>query len=180
MSPHTFHVPLYNNSPLSNQINITVQLSHVISSFTRINLNKSSIFPKIFWMTAQSFRILQSLLSTCLTLVSCETYPSNLKMEATRFSETSVNFQRTTRCYIPEDRTLHIHHCENIKYSTILDLGTRWRWVVSFTLRSYYSPVSIGQETGWAPEPVSTIWKREKSLAPAESLTPAVQPVARR
>jgi hypothetical protein len=30
-----------------------------------------------------------------------------LKMEATCSSETSVNFQQTTQCYIPEGRTLH-------------------------------------------------------------------------
>jgi hypothetical protein len=29
--------------------------------------------------------------------------------------ETSVELQRTTRRYIPEDRTLHNHRCENIK-----------------------------------------------------------------
>jgi signal-transduction protein with cAMP-binding, CBS, and nucleotidyltransferase domain len=36
-------------------------------------------------------------------------------MEATCFSEKSVDFQRTTRRYIPEDRTLHDHRCENLK-----------------------------------------------------------------
>jgi hypothetical protein len=30
-------------------------------------------------------------------------------------SETSVDFQQTTWCYIPEDRTLHNHCCENLK-----------------------------------------------------------------
>jgi hypothetical protein len=38
-----------------------------------------------------------------------------LKMEATCFCETWVNFQGTTRRYIPEDRrTLHHHRCENL------------------------------------------------------------------
>jgi hypothetical protein len=36
-------------------------------------------------------------------------------MEATNFSETSVDFQWTTRRYIAEDRTLHNHRCENFK-----------------------------------------------------------------
>jgi hypothetical protein len=36
-------------------------------------------------------------------------------MEATYFSETSVDFQRITRRYIPEDRTLHNHRCENLR-----------------------------------------------------------------
>jgi hypothetical protein len=30
-------------------------------------------------------------------------------------SETSVDIQRTTRRYIPEDGTLHNHRCENLK-----------------------------------------------------------------
>jgi hypothetical protein len=30
-------------------------------------------------------------------------------------SETSVDFQRTTRSYIPEDSILHNHRCENLK-----------------------------------------------------------------
>jgi hypothetical protein len=36
-------------------------------------------------------------------------YSSTLKMEATCFSETSVDFQQTTRHYIPEDRTFQIN-----------------------------------------------------------------------
>jgi hypothetical protein len=36
-------------------------------------------------------------------------------MEATCSSETSVNFQRSTWCHIPEDGTLHNHRCENPK-----------------------------------------------------------------
>jgi hypothetical protein len=51
----------------------------------------------------------QLCLLAAFTLVSCSVcsvYFSTLKMEATCFSEMSVDFQRTTRCYIPEDRTL--------------------------------------------------------------------------
>jgi hypothetical protein len=33
----------------------------------------------------------------------------------TESSETSVNFQRTAPRYIPEDRTLHNHSCDNLK-----------------------------------------------------------------
>jgi hypothetical protein len=36
------------------------------------------------------------------------------KMEATCSSETSVDFQQTTRRYSPEDRTHHNHRCENL------------------------------------------------------------------
>jgi hypothetical protein len=41
-------------------------------------------------------------------LVSCLAYSSTLNMETTCFSETSVDFQRTIRRYIPEDRTLRL------------------------------------------------------------------------
>jgi hypothetical protein len=36
-------------------------------------------------------------------------------METTCFSETPIDFQRTTRGYIPEDRALHNYRCENLK-----------------------------------------------------------------
>jgi hypothetical protein len=49
-------------------------------------------------------------LPPAFTLVSFMDYTSNLKMETTYFSETSVDFQRTTRCCIPEDIP-----CENLK-----------------------------------------------------------------
>jgi hypothetical protein len=38
-------------------------------------------------------------------------------MEAICASETSVNFHRTTGLYITEDRTLHSHRCENLKFT---------------------------------------------------------------
>jgi hypothetical protein len=42
-------------------------------------------------------------------------YSSTLKTEATCPSETSDDFHRITRRYIPENRTLHNHRCENLK-----------------------------------------------------------------
>jgi hypothetical protein len=52
--------------------------------------------------------------ATCFMLVSCLPSSSALKME-TSLSETQVDFQRTTRRYIPENRTVHTHHYENLK-----------------------------------------------------------------
>jgi hypothetical protein len=43
--------------------------------------------------------------ATYFTLVSCLAYSSTLRMEATCSCETSVDFKRTTRRYITEDRT---------------------------------------------------------------------------
>jgi hypothetical protein len=48
-------------------------------------------------------------------LVSCMAYTSALKMEVTCSFKTSVNFQHTTWCYIPEDRHPHNQCCENFK-----------------------------------------------------------------
>jgi hypothetical protein len=50
----------------------------------------------------------QVLLAICFPLISCFAYFSTLKIEATCSSETLAGFQRTTRRYVPEDRTLHI------------------------------------------------------------------------
>jgi hypothetical protein len=36
-------------------------------------------------------------------------------MQATRSTETEGDFLRTTRRYIPEERTLHNHRCDNLK-----------------------------------------------------------------
>jgi hypothetical protein len=48
------------------------------------------------------------------TLVSCLAYSSTLEIEVICFCETSVDFQRTTRPYFPEDIVLHNHCCENL------------------------------------------------------------------
>jgi hypothetical protein len=45
---------------------------------------------------------------------------SILKMEVTFSSETSVDFQWTTRRYIPEDRSVHNHRCENGRWYMLL------------------------------------------------------------
>jgi hypothetical protein len=47
--------------------------------------------------------------------VSCLFYFCTLKMEATCFSGTLVEWKQTKRRYIPEDRTPHNHCCENFK-----------------------------------------------------------------
>jgi hypothetical protein len=61
--------------------------------------------------------------SRCFGLVSCLSYSSTLKMEGTCSSETSVDFQLSTWRYISEDRTLHIHRCENlISYINIVKI----------------------------------------------------------
>jgi hypothetical protein len=55
-------------------------------------------------------------LPTAFMLVSCLAYSSALKMEEICSSEMSVDFQWTTRCYIPKDNTLHNHRCQNLKF----------------------------------------------------------------
>jgi hypothetical protein len=56
------------------------------------------------------------MLATCLLLFFfAELISLTLKMEAICSSETSVETQQTTRRHIPEDDSLHNHHCENLK-----------------------------------------------------------------
>jgi hypothetical protein len=38
--------------------------------------------------------------------------------------------------------------------------------------------VTIGQETGWVPEPDKMLWRREKLSPPRGNRTLAIQPVA--
>jgi hypothetical protein len=64
------------------------------------------------WRVGEASRVL---FVTWSMLVSCLPYFWILKMEATCFSESSVDFHPTTRRYIPGDRTLHNHRCENLK-----------------------------------------------------------------
>jgi hypothetical protein len=60
----------------------------------------------------------RALLAACFMRVFCLTCSSTLNMEVTCSSEMSVDFQWVTWCYIPEDITLHNHHCENLKSYT--------------------------------------------------------------
>jgi hypothetical protein len=50
-----------------------------------------------------------------------------LKMEVTFSSETSDDFQRTTRRYIPEYRTLHNHRCESLKSYITFRIVYYWK-----------------------------------------------------
>jgi hypothetical protein len=82
-----------------------------------------------------SARYQRESLSPDFTIVSCFAYPPNLKMKTTCSSETSVDFQRTTRCYIaeastfqsrvllPGDRNPFIHLTEN-RVGLRVSLGT--------------------------------------------------------
>jgi hypothetical protein len=60
----------------------------------------------------------QACLPPAFTLISCSAYSWILKMEAICSSETSVDFQRTTRRY----STLHNQRCENLKSYTVFIL----------------------------------------------------------
>jgi glyoxylate utilization-related uncharacterized protein len=64
--------------------------------------------------------------SYCFLLhdVSYLSYPSTMKMEATYSSETSIDFQRITRRYVPVDRTLPQMICSNENCNDKRDLHT--------------------------------------------------------
>jgi hypothetical protein len=56
--------------------------------------------------------------------VSCLAYSLTLNVEATCSSETSVDFQQATWCYIPQDRTLHNHRCVLVHVGKVLQICT--------------------------------------------------------
>lgn len=45
-------------------------------------------------------------------------------MQAICPPETSVEFQQTTPCYIPEDNIVYNHRCENLEFYNIYVTGT--------------------------------------------------------
>jgi hypothetical protein len=62
---------------------------------------------------------------------------------------------------------------EEVYLLLILDLRTRWGWLLSVTPQLRFTPrkgppVPIVQEAGWAPEPVWTQRIEEKSFVSAE------------
>jgi hypothetical protein len=66
--------------------------------------------------------------------------------------------------------------------STILDFGTKWRWVVSFTPLPLYSRgespwYSLDRKPG-GPQSRSECRSVEKNLSPAGNRAPAIQPIA--
>jgi hypothetical protein len=73
---------------------------------------------------------------------------------------------------------------EEVQLLLILNLGTRWGWVVSIMPRPRFTPGertpgTIVQEAGWAPEPVWTQRLEEKSSASVGDRTPVVQSVVK-
>jgi hypothetical protein len=69
-------------------------------------------------------------LVTCCTLFSSLSYYFTLRMEETCFSETSVDFQRTTRRYIQEYRTLHVRPCFGVRRTILRHVRFSQRYVL--------------------------------------------------
>jgi hypothetical protein len=86
------------NTVTQSSLNVTDQVSNP-SKATRKYVKSESFKSK-------GYTKKQGLLASCFKLASCWAYSSILKMWAIWSSETSVEFQRTTRRHIPEDRTL--------------------------------------------------------------------------
>lgn len=65
-------------------------------------------------LNLQSWRLSRKMNQACFPpasrLIFCSAHSSNLKLEATCSSETSVDFQRIIWGYIPEDRTLRFNY----------------------------------------------------------------------
>jgi hypothetical protein len=54
-------------------------------------------------------------------------------------SKTSVDTQRTTQRYFPEDRTLHNHRCENLKSYIWMEIMKKY----IIKLQSYWLPYRL-------------------------------------
>jgi hypothetical protein len=101
-----------------------------------------------------------------------ELISSTLKMEAICSSETSVDTQRTTRHYIPQDGTLHNHRCENIKsYRAIT-----FQPVISINTCIY---MKIHQTFPWTQAVMHKINVKAHSLRELSVLSVCVGPLPR-
>jgi hypothetical protein len=92
------------------------------------------------------------MLATCLRLVYCLAYFSALKVEAKCSSEMSVDFQRTTQHYIPEDRTLKYTVCMQAqvtpKLTSVLCLSLQFNKRVLVYSHMHAFTVNYDQEVG--------------------------------
>jgi hypothetical protein len=85
----------------------------------------------IFWDITPCSLLL--CLPPAFMLVSCMAYSSTLKIEVICSSETSVDFQRTTRRYIPEGSTLHYTFC------SIYSMSHKWFLYFGFSNNILYA-----------------------------------------
>jgi hypothetical protein len=86
--------------------------------FEKAGFLKTSIFGiqcHVVFCKSTSSGLKSKKATVCLKLVSCLAYSSTLKTEVICSTETSADFQWTTRHYISEERTLHNRSCENPK-----------------------------------------------------------------
>jgi hypothetical protein len=101
--------------PLQSQNNMKSTILWDIMSCSPLNVNW--LFRRTYRLHLQGRRISRAWLAICFH-VSCSAYSSTLKIESICSSESTVDIQRTTQHYIPEDRTLHSHHCgKNFRFS---------------------------------------------------------------
>jgi hypothetical protein len=104
------------------------------------------------WWTTKIFLKGADLIDCCLRHAGFLLFLLTLKMEVIHSSETSVDFERTTLRYIPEDRTLH-NHSENLRFCLDCCIVGRdavqsaWRWRRQITPSSWpqhrLSPLSV-------------------------------------
>jgi hypothetical protein len=90
----------------------------------------------------------QADLITCFMLVSCLTHSPILKTEATCLSETSVDFQRTSRHYAIKDITIHKHLFENLKSYCSLFISLTFIFLNSSAFR-IWAPFSVIRTPRW-------------------------------
>jgi hypothetical protein len=102
------------------------------------------------WLNRHSLRHLNSsgraLLAACFLLVSRVAYSSTQKMEEIFSCETSGDFHRATRRYIPEDRALHNHRGDNLNsnYRYLISELTRLEMMVCLLLITPHNDAADG------------------------------------
>jgi hypothetical protein len=74
------------------------------------------------------YTVMQAFLAACFVRDSCLAYSSTLKMETTSYSETSVDFQWTTRHHVPGDSIVLHEAMSFLLFRRPISLRTHWRF----------------------------------------------------
>jgi hypothetical protein len=104
--------------------------------------------------------------------------PTHLIREASRCTHTTTH---KGICEIVSVLTMKAYKGRRSIMPFILNLSTRWMWVVKFTQRPVYhgerTLISIDYEVWWTSETVWMIWRREQLLLLPEVETRIVQTI---
>jgi hypothetical protein len=167
----SFRWPCPVNSPTTHLLEYNALYSAGCQPMYRRNMSLPSSGLKNKPSKKPAWKQVTSRTLFAFTLVFWLAYSSTLKMKASCSSETSVDVQRNTRRYIPVDRTLHNHRCENL--ISCMYVYTLWVliWTQSFEgLIEHHVIYAYGGMEEWLQEFLISTDEVNAHLSPSTAL----------